>query len=57
MIEIFGRKLEIVEDNSGTCKKCALSDICPFGLIPCKDSEGNVNRRFEKVREDGEAKI
>ena len=22
MTEIFGRKLEIVEDNSGTCKKC-----------------------------------
>lgn len=52
MIEIFGRKLEIVEDNSGICKKCALSDICPFGSMPCKDSEGNVNRRFERVRDE-----
>lgn len=51
MIEIFGRKLIIVEDGSNTCKKCALSDICPFGLMPCKDVRGNVNRRFEKVKE------
>lgn len=49
-IEIFGRKLTIVEDNTNTCKKCALADICPFGLMPCKDVNGNVNRRFEKVK-------
>lgn len=36
VIEIFGRKLSIVDDASGTCKSCALSDICPFGLMPCK---------------------
>lgn len=51
MIEIFGRKLTIVEDNTNTCKKCALSDICPLGLMPCKDACGNVNRRFEEVKE------
>ena len=51
MIEIFGRKLTIVEDNTNTCKKCALTDICPFELMPCKDASGNVNRRFEKVKE------
>lgn len=51
IIEIFGRKLTIVEDNTNTCKKCALSDICPLGLMPCKDSRGNVNRRFEQVKE------
>lgn len=51
VIEIFGRKLIIVEDNTNTCKKCALADICPFGLMPCKDAGGNVNRRFEKVKE------
>lgn len=50
-IEIFGRKLTIVEDNSNTCKKCVLSDICPMGLLPCKDAKGNVNRRFEFVKE------
>ena len=49
IIEIFGRKLTIVEDNTNTCKKCALADICPFELMPCKDSNSNVNRRFEKV--------
>ena len=51
VIEIFGRKLIIVEDNTNTCKKCALVDICPFGLMPCKDANGNNNRRFEKVKE------
>ena len=50
VIEIFGRKLIIVEDNTNTCKKCALSDICPFGLMPCKDARGNVNRSFELVK-------
>ena len=50
VIEIFGRKLTIVEDNSNTCKRCALVDICPFGLMPCKDASSNVNRRFEKVK-------
>ncbi len=51
VIEIFGRKLTIVEDTTNTCKKCALADICPFGLMPCKDTSGNINRRFEKVKE------
>lgn len=51
VIEIFGRKLTIVEDNTNTCKKCALIDICPFVLMPCKDASGNVKRRFEQVRE------
>ena len=51
IIEIFGRKLTIVEDNTNTCKKCALAVICPMGLMPCKAANGNVNRRFEFVRE------
>lgn len=51
VIEIFGRKLTIVEDNTNTCKKCALADICPFGLMPCKDARSNINRRFEKVKQ------
>ncbi len=51
IIEIFGRKLTIVEDNTNTCKKYALADICPFGSMPCKDANGSVNRRFEKVKE------
>lgn len=29
MIEIFGRRLTVVEnDNSNNCKKCALNDDC-----------------------------
>jgi hypothetical protein len=51
VLEIFGRKLTIVEDTSNTCKKCALADICPFGLLPCKDANGSVNRRFELIKE------
>ena len=50
VIEIFGRKLSIVDDASGTCKSCALSDICPFGLMPCKDASGNVQRRFVLIK-------
>ena len=50
MIEIFGRKLTIVEDNAYNCNECALVDICPFGLMPCADASGNINRRFEKVK-------
>lgn len=53
MIEIFGRKLEIVEnDNSNNCKQCALKDFCyPHGYpYPCKDSKGNINRYFKIVK-------
>ena len=49
-IEIFGRKLVIVEDVSNVCKKCALSDICHFSPMPCKDASGNTNRRFELIK-------
>ena len=49
-IEIFGRKLITVEDKSGICNKCALLDICHFSPMPCRDSNGNTNRRFEKVK-------
>jgi len=50
VIEIFGRKLTIVEDNADTCEKCALVDICPSWLMPCEDVNGNVNRIFEQVK-------
>jgi len=52
VIEIFGRKLSIVDDASGTCKSCALLDICPFGLMPCKDASGNVQRRFVLIKDN-----
>ena len=49
MIEIFGRKLIIVEDNEKGCGKCVLKDFCfPREYpMPCKDSNGDVNRHFE----------
>lgn len=50
VVEIFGRRLAIVDDASGNCKNCALSDICPFGLMPCKDASGSVQRRFVLVK-------
>ena len=52
IIEIFGRKLKIVEnDNSNNCKECALDDFCyPKDYPPpCKDSNGNINRHFKKI--------
>ena len=51
-MEIFGRKVEIVEDNSGSFKKCALSDFCyPYDYpYPCMDANGKLNRRFELVK-------
>ena len=51
-IEIFGRKLKIVEnDNSNNCKECALNDFCfPYKYpYPCRDSKGNINRHFKKI--------
>lgn len=54
MIEIFGKKLEIVEgDNSNNCKSCALKEFCyPTNYpYPCKDANGNINRHFREVKE------
>lgn len=54
MIEIFGRRLMIVEnDNSNNCQKCALKDFCyPYTYpMPCKNYNGEINRHFEYYRE------
>ena len=53
MIEIFGKKLEIVEnDNSNNCTQCTLKDFCyPYKYpYPCRDSKGNINRYFKIVK-------
>ena len=42
MIEIFGRKLEIVEDNSGTYKKCRKDIDHPGKLKRLIYIEGNL---------------
>ena len=60
MIEIFGRKLVIIEgDTVNNCGKCALKDFCyPYGYpMPCKDSKGNVNRHFEVYKEDKKSEM
>lgn len=53
IVEIFGRKLEIVENNENGCTNCALKDFCfPREYpMPCKDSNGNTNRVFKQVKE------
>lgn len=54
VVEIFGRKLQIVEnDATNKCGRCALADFCyPRSYpMPCKDANGNVNRHFEVVKE------
>lgn len=53
VIEIFGRKLTIVEDNTNNCTKCTLKDFCyphtyPY---PCKAADGSINRHFEIVKD------
>lgn len=50
MIEIFGMKLKIVQGEN--CTKCALKSFCyPRDYpLPCKDSNGNVNRYFELIK-------
>jgi hypothetical protein len=51
VIEIFGLRLKIVQDNDKGCSKCALKGFCyPKGYpMPCKDANGNVNRIFIKA--------
>lgn len=57
MIEIFGKKVEIVEnDVSNACNGCALEDICyPWDAkkinYPCMGADGRLHRHFKIVRE------
>ena len=52
-IEIFGRKLKIVEDTGNiTCNHCALNDICDKLLWegadrPCEKANGEMTQHFE----------
>ncbi len=57
IVEIFGKRLKIVQDMDGGsdfCKKCAIEHIC-FNVIGagiiCKDAKGEVNRHFEEVND------
>lgn len=56
VIEIFGKRVKIVQDESDSCNycdKCALEQIC-YDILPadetfCKDAEGDENRHFEET--------
>ncbi len=55
IIEIFGKRLKVVQDNfdsSDYCEICAIKDACwrRGSSIPfCKDAKGYLNRHFEEV--------
>ena len=58
-IEIFGRKLVLVEDDTSFCdKRCALftSGICEVSIqwCACEDANHNTNRHFESVKDDND---
>ena len=50
-IDIFGKRLKIVEDDGVNCDKCVLKPFCyPRTYpMPCMDSYGNINRHFENA--------
>jgi hypothetical protein len=60
IIEIFGKRVKIVEDdNGGGCKLCGFKSSCRVirgffkDSLMCKSSSGSVNRHFVEVDEDG----
>lgn len=57
IIEIFGKRLKIVQDNDDSadyCLKCAIKYTC-FNVIGagiiCKDARGRTNRHFELIND------
>ena len=53
IIEIFGKKYEIIEDagNVEGCDSCALWNVCERTkpLLPCEKSDGKFFRHFVEV--------
>ena len=58
VIEIFGKRLKIVQDESDSADYCY--DMCDIGSIcysvmikkrVCEDAEGKMNRHFECVKD------
>ena len=51
VIELFGLRVKIVQDENKGCGKCALKGFCypSTYTMPCKDANGNTNRIFIKV--------
>lgn len=53
VIEIFGKRLKIVQDESDSvknCHQCVLKAICYMQVI-CRDAKGKTNRHFEEVND------
>lgn len=59
IIEIFGKRVKIVEDEGHTiafCKDCAFDYFCKYKLGRgrlCETSNHNLNRHFVEVDEEG----
>lgn len=59
IIEIFGKRVKIVEDDGhtiGFCNDCAFDYFCHYKLgrgYLCETSNHNLNRHFVEVDEDG----
>ena len=56
VMEIFGRKVVLVEDDTSFCdKRCAFftSGICEASIqwCACEDANHNTNRHFESVKD------
>ena len=57
VIEIFGKRLKIVTDESDSAdycyNECAIHNICYKGCYRCvcEDAEGKMNRHFEEVND------
>lgn len=57
IIEIFGKRVKIVEDNDSSakaCMKCAFSYECTLGHLGiCMNADEKFNRHFVEVDENG----
>lgn len=57
IVEIFGKRVKIVEDNDSSakvCMKCAFSYECTLGHLGiCRNADEKFNRHFVEVDEDG----
>lgn len=52
IIEIFGKKLKIIDSDNGTedCIKCALCGICTTHIAVCETIEHKFNRYFVEIQ-------
>lgn len=59
IIEIFGKRVKIVEDETNTiaaCYDCVFDNFCRYKLgrgSLCEDAKHKINRHFVEVDENG----